>query len=243
MALLWSLLIVDPLIVLSTILCGTVSQIVSIFDSSARAQIKVARAWATSLLWIAGVQVEVQGLENIRGVQQCVFTCNHLSYMDTPVMLRYIPLQFFFLAKSGLFKIPFLGWHLSRAGHIPVPMDDARAAVKTLVRSAGLVTSRGVSVLIFPEGGRSHDGELQEFKDGAAYIAIKAQVPIVPVALVGTREILAMHSAEFRRGRVILRFGQPISTEGITMRQRSELSEKVRGQISAMLLLQSPEAN
>ncbi|MEP6960928.1 MAG: lysophospholipid acyltransferase family protein, partial [Acidobacteriota bacterium] len=193
---------VIPMIAISTILCGLVSQFVALFDRSSRGQIRVARAWARSLLWIVGVKVEVEGLDRVQGIERCVFVSNHVSYMDTPVMLAYIPVQFFFLAKSDLFKIPFMGWHLKRAGHVPVPLDDPKAGLRTLGLAAKHVNETGVALLFFPEGGRSETGELQEFKDGAAYIAIKAQVPLVPMALVGIREILPMHSLNFRRGTV-----------------------------------------
>ena len=231
----WRYLWVIPGIVVSTILCGTVSQIVAMFDQSSRAQIRVARSWARSLLWIVGAKVEVEGLVNVKGVQQCVWASNHVSYMDTPVMLGYIPVQFFFLAKSELFKIPFMGWHLERAGHVSVPIEDPKASLRTLAQAAKLVTERNVSVLFFPEGGRSESGELQEFKDGAAYIAIKAQVPLVPVALVGIRDILPMHTLDFKRGTVKLRFGKPIPTAGLTTQARQEITVAARAQIVDML--------
>ena len=143
-------------------------------------------------------------------------------------MLGYIPVQFFFLAKSELFKIPFMGWHLERAGHVSVPIEDPKASLRTLAQAAKLVTERNVSVLFFPEGGRSESGELQEFKDGAAYIAIKAQVPLVPVALVGIRDILPMHTLDFKRGVVKLRFGKPIPTVGLTTQARQEITVAAR---------------
>ena len=195
----------------------------------------MARIWARSLLWIVGVKVEVEGLERVSGIEQCVWASNHVSYMDTPVMLAYIPVQFFFLAKSELFKIPFMGWHLHRAGHVSVPLDDPKASLRTLANAAKLVTERGVSLLFFPEGGRSETGELQEFKDGAAYIAIKAQVPMVPMALVGIREILPMNTLDFKRGTVKLRFGAPISTAGLPAQARAEIPTLARAQIVDML--------
>src|SRR5579875_1207072 len=178
------------MVVLSTIYWGTLSLVVSFFDASGRAQLRMARHWAKSLLWIAGARVEIEGLEKIRPDGSYVISPNHASYMDTPVVLANLPVQFRFLAKRGLFQIPFLGTHLARAGHIPVPRDDPRAAVKTLTAAAQGIRDRGISMLIFPEGGRTHDGVLRPFKEGAAYIAIKAGVPIVPVALIGTRAVL-----------------------------------------------------
>jgi 1-acyl-sn-glycerol-3-phosphate acyltransferase len=235
MAFLRSLLVVDPLIILSTIFFGSISVLVSLFESSGRTQIKVARAWARSLLLIAGVKVKVEGLSKIDPTGSYVFAANHLSYMDTPVVLAHIPVQFRFLAKKGLFQIPLLGTHLAQAGHIPVPREDPHAAVRTLSRAAQVIREKSISVLIFPEGGRSEDGELQPFKEGAAYIAIKSGVPLVPIAIIGTRRILPMHSATFRRGRVKLSVGDPIPTTGLTPRDRRALTEKAREQIARML--------
>ena len=126
MAYLWSRLVVVPLIALSTMVCAVISSIVALFDSSPPPQLRVAKAWAKSLVWIAGVKVEVEGLEHIDPKASYVFTSNHLSYMDTPVVLANIPAQFLFLAKEELFRIPFMGWHLKRAGHVPVPLENRR---------------------------------------------------------------------------------------------------------------------
>jgi 1-acyl-sn-glycerol-3-phosphate acyltransferase len=235
MAFLWSLIFVDPLIILSTILCGLVSIAVSFFDKTGSRMLGVARFWARSLLRIARVPVTVEGTEHLDPHTTYVFAGNHLSYMDTPVLLTHIPVPFRFMAKKGLFQIPFLGTHLIQAGHIPVSLEDPRAAVKTLSRAAQTIRERRNSVLIFPEGGRSEDGILQPFKEGAAYVAIKAGVPLVPIALVGTRDVLAMGSATFHAVPVTLRFGQPIPVAGLTLRDRDTLTEQVRDQVVRML--------
>jgi 1-acyl-sn-glycerol-3-phosphate acyltransferase len=187
------------------------------------------------LLWGSGVKVKVKGLEKIAPGGSYVFVSNHLSYMDTPVVLANIPVQFRFLAKSGLFQIPLLGTHLARAGHIPVPRDDARAAVKTMTTAAHAIRERGISLLIFPEGGRSQTGELADFKEGAAYIAIRAGVPLVPVALKGTREILPFGSAHVRSGSVTMRIGDPVSTEQMQVRDRVRLSAELHDRIATLL--------
>ncbi len=234
-AFLWSLVFVDPLIVLSTILCGGVSIVVSLVDSKGDATMRVARFWARSLLLFAGVRVVVEGLEKLDARGRYVFCGNHLSYMDTPTVLSNIPVQFRFLAKEGLFRIPFLGTHLAQAGHVPVARGDPRAAVKTMARAAELLNERAVSLLVFPEGGRSLDGNLQPFKEGAAYIAIKAQVPLVPIALIGTREVLAMGSAVFHRGAVRLRIGDPMPTHGLVLKDRGQLTADARERVVEML--------
>lgn len=222
------------LVVVSTIFWGAISLVVSFFDSTGRVQIATARRWARSLLTIGGVRVSVEGIEKIRPDGSYVIASNHLSYMDTPVVLANVPVQFRFLAKRGLFQIPFLGTHLARAGHIPVPREDPRAAVKTMTLAAETIRTRGISMLVFPEGGRSHDGNLRPFKEGAAFIGIKSGVPIVPIALVGTREVLPYGSGSIRPGKVTLRVGEPIETAALTIRDRGAVTEKIREQIVAM---------
>ncbi|MBV9082791.1 MAG: 1-acyl-sn-glycerol-3-phosphate acyltransferase [Acidobacteriaceae bacterium] len=229
------LLIADPLIVLATICFGTISLIVSFFDNTGTMQIRVARAWAKTLLRVSGIKVHVEGLENISPAGSYVFIANHSSYMDTPVVLAHVPVQFRFLAKRGLFQIPFLGQHLSRAGHIPVPREDPRAAVKTLQKAADTIQQRHISLLIFPEGGRSRHGELRPFKEGGAYIAIRAGVPIVPIALIGTREVLPYGSGSPAPGNVVLRIMKPIDTADMPLRQRGAVTDHIRELIAPQL--------
>lgn len=224
-------LISDPLIVLSTIFFGSISIVVSFFDKTGDKSIGVARAWAKSLLLVSGVRVIVEGMEHISSGGSYVFASNHLSYMDTPVVLSNIPVQFRFLAKRGLFQIPFLGTHLGQAGHVPVPREDPRASVKTMQTAAEIIRNRHTSMLIFPEGGRSHDGNLRAFKEGAAYIAIRAGVPIVPVALIGTNKVLPFGSGTPVSGTVKVRIFPPIPTEGFSLKDRQALTEQTRNLI------------
>ncbi len=234
MAVLWSWIYVIPLIIISTACFGVVSFVISLFDHTPARQLRVARVWARSLLRIVGVKVTVEGLHHIQPGGNYVFVSNHVSYMDIPVVLGNIPEQFLFLAKAGLFKIPMLGTHLKTAGHVLVPREDPRSAIRTLQHTAALLHD-GRSTLVFPEGGRTDTGDLQEFKDGAAFLAIRAQIPVVPMAMIGMRGILPIHSLTFHRGPVTLRIGEPISTEGMTTHQRAELTAAVRQKIVEML--------
>jgi 1-acyl-sn-glycerol-3-phosphate acyltransferase len=234
MAVLWSWIYVIPLIVISTACFGVVSFVISLFDRTPPRQLRVARAWARSLLRIAGVKVTVEGLDRIQPGGNYVFVSNHVSYMDIPVVLGIIPEEFLFLAKSSLFHIPFLGTHLKTAGHVMVPLEDPRSAIKTLQHTAALLRD-GRSTLVFPEGGRSETGDLREFKDGAAFLAIRAQIPVAPLAMIGLRNILRMHTLTFHRGKVTLRIGQPISTDGMTTHDRAKLTAAVRQAIVEML--------
>lgn len=225
------LLIADPCIILSTAFFSTISFIVSFFDNTGRMQAGVARSWAKSLLVFSGVHVRVEGLEQIDPAGSYIFISNHLSYMDTPVALANIPVQFRFLAKRGLFKIPGLGTHLGRAGHIPVPREDPRAAVKTMQLAAETIQQKKISLLIFPEGGRSHDGIMRPFKEGGAYIAIRAGVEVVPIVMIGTREILPFGSGIVQPGSVTLRILKPISTSQLVLKDRAALTEQLRALI------------
>jgi|SRR5579884_453209 len=235
-------LITDPLIVLATIFYGSVSLLISFCDASGRRQAAIAAAWSRALLAISRVKVRVEGLDRIERGGSYVFASNHVSYMDTPVVLANIPVQFRFLAKKGLFKVPFLGTHLARAGHIPVYRGDPRASVRTLGLAADTIQTRHTSLLVFPEGGRSRTGVLGEFKDGAAYIAIRARVPIVPLALAGTRAVLPFGSASVQPGVVQMRVGEPIPTAELKMHDRAELTQKIREQIAAMLEVETIHA-
>lgn len=229
-ALLWR----DPLIILATIVYGSISLARSFNDPDGEKQAAVARAWARMLLRIGGARVIPVGLEKLQPNASYVFAANHASYMDTPVILANIPARFRFLANDYLFKIPFLGTHLTRAGHIPVVQGNARESVRAMGEAGKTIRARGISVLIFPEGGRSLTG-LQEFREGAAFIAIKAGVPIVPVGLKGTIDLLPMHSAHVKPGTVEMRIGEPIATEGLTIKDRAELTQAVHDRVAELL--------
>ncbi|MEJ5367937.1 MAG: lysophospholipid acyltransferase family protein [Bryobacteraceae bacterium] len=231
----FSLLVRAPLVILATALMGTLSLIASLWDRSGRQQLAIARVWARMLLWAAGARVTAIGKEKLDPSGVYVVCPNHVSYMDTPVLLTHIPLNFRFLAKQELLSIPFIGGHLKRAGNISVPLDDPRAALRVLSAAGRAMQENGVSLLVFPEGGRSESGELREFKDGAAYLAIKAQVPLVPVALIGVRDILPMHSHHLRPGRVTLRIGDPIPTAGLKTSDRTELTARLHSAVRALL--------
>ena len=228
-----SLLFTDPLIVLLTIAYGSVSFVTSFFDSTGRRLNRIEREWGRALLRATGVRVTIEGLEKIDPRQIYVFAANHRSYMDIPVILGSIPVEFRFYAKKGLFSIPFLGTHLKRAGHLPVIRGDARASVKSMTLGAHLIQERKISMLLFPEGGRSRSG-MREFKEGAAYIAIKARVPVVPLGIEGTRNVLPMGSNYVRRGHVILRIGDPIPTAAMKLHDRGQLIEMVERQVAEL---------
>ena len=219
-----ALLFADPLIVLATVVFGTATLLLSFFDKTGDRQHRLARLWGRVLLWAGGLKVKVEGLEKL--VPGCVLVSNHLSLMDTPLLMAHIPLQFRFFAKEELFGVPFIGGHLKRAGHLPVARENPRAGLRLLSEGAKLIRERGIAVLIFPEGGRS-EGKLTEFREGAAYVAIKAGVPAVPVGIAGTRDSLPMGSLLVCPAHVRVVVGDPIPTENLTLHDRARLTQQL----------------
>jgi 1-acyl-sn-glycerol-3-phosphate acyltransferase len=223
-----------PLIAIATIVMWTCSMIASLFDSHGNSQHSMARIWGRMLLAVSFIQVRIEGREKLDPHANYVFVANHASFMDIPALLSALPHQFRFFAKKSLYKIPFVGWHLNRAGHLPVDRSNVRASLKSMTEGARIVAERGISVLLFPEGGRAPEG-LREFKEGAAYIAIKAGVPVVPIAIVGMRQLLPMGSIHLRSGRVVVRISDPIPTKGLKLSDREDLTARLYTEISGML--------
>lgn len=225
-----SVLIFAPLYALATILYGAVSLACSYRDPTGRRQHRVAQAWARMLLRIARIPVNVAGRQFLITDRPCVMVCNHLSYMDVPVLFANLPLQFRILAKQGLFSIPFLGGHLKRSQHLPVDQENARASLRSLLKAAESV-AQGLPLFVFPEAGRSFDGHMKEFVPGAFFVAVQAQVPIVPMVLVGTREALEPHTVHLRPHPVELVICPPVATTGLTRKDVEALAQQVREQM------------
>jgi len=229
-----SLLVTDPLIILATIVMGSLSVLCSFFDPQGLKQHFISSTWARMLLAISRVKVNLKGLEKLDPAGHYVFVGNHLSLMDTPVVLGHLPYQFLFLVNVKYVRLPFLGTHLRRGGHFAVDPNDTRAGLKILSEAARHIQRRRLSVLLFPEGARARAG-LQEFKEGAAYIAIKSGVPLVPFAIQGTREILPIGSVHIRSGPVEFLIGDPIPTEGLTLKDRARLTSLMRERVADLL--------
>lgn len=223
-------LLILPLIALTTAFFGSISLVVGLWDKNGRQQHALARVWARVLLRIAFAPVKLEHAERLREHEAAVYASNHLSYYDTPVLYAKLPFQFRILAKAPLWKVPFIGWYLERSGQVPIDQSSARAGVASLGRGAKTLEA-GMPLVIFPEGGRAATGELQPMAAGAAWMAIRAQVPIVPMTLVGTYELLPIHVYILRPRPLKLIVGEPISTVGMTTKDADALMERVRGVI------------
>jgi 1-acyl-sn-glycerol-3-phosphate acyltransferase len=228
-----SLLYFIPLIFLATGVYGLLSLAVSALDNTGRRQHAIAQRWARALLRITRLHVVVKGRENLITHGPCVLVANHLSYMDTPVIFAELPMQFRILARRWLFRIPCLGWHLRRSMHLPIA-DDVRSSLRSVLKAADHVR-RGLPLFVFPEGGRSSDGHLQNFFAGAFFLAIRARVPVVPMVLTGTREALAPGSLHIRPRTASLVICRPIETEQLSSRDVEQLSGRVKAEIAEVL--------
>jgi 1-acyl-sn-glycerol-3-phosphate acyltransferase len=229
-----AVLIKAPLIITSTILFGSVSVLTSFFDPSGRRQHAISKSWARLLLFIGGVRVRVTGMEHLRPDQNYLFVGNHLSLYDTPVVLGNIPRQFLFLVNIKYVRLPFLGTHLRRSGHFAVNPDDMRAGLRVMTEAAKRIQERRLSVLMFPEGKRSPGG-LLEFKEGAAYIAIKSGAPVIPFALKGTRDVLPIGSVHVRGGPVEFLLGEPIPMAGYTLKDRERVTTLMHERVAGLM--------
>ncbi|HMC31223.1 MAG TPA: lysophospholipid acyltransferase family protein [Candidatus Angelobacter sp.] len=223
----------DPLIWLYTIVFGALSLLSSFFDKSGRIQHGFARLWAKIILGTIGASPQIEGLEKIDISKAQVYVVNHLSALDIPVLYAYLPFPFRILAKKELFRYPFMGWHLRRSGQIPVVLENPKASVRSLNRAVAAL-KEGKSLVIFPEGGRSSDGQLQPFMGGAFYAAIRAQVDIIPMALVGTFEMLKMNTGHIKPGPIHLLVGEPISTVGLTTRDLGKVTRRAHDVIAEL---------
>ena len=222
-------------VIFGFIVFGWISFLLSFVDTTGRRQMWIAAAGSRCLLSFAGVKVETDGFQKIDSAAAYVFCANHASVFDIPVLLSSLPIPFRFLAYGDLFHIPLLGTHLTSAGHVPVPKGPELTGAGVLVRALRVIQKNGISLAVFPEGHLSRDGGLDTFRAGAALIAIKAQVPLVPLALVGTIDVMPRGSLQFRPGRVHLRMGDPISTKGLPLEAHGQVTEDARAQIAAML--------
>ncbi len=222
-----------PLFFLWTCACGTLSLLVSFLEKRGRIQHRIARLWARGGIVLSGSRLTVRGAENLHKHAVAVYAANHTSYMDTPVIFATLPFQFRILAKKELWPIPFIGWHLNRSGQIPIDTVNTHATLSSL--GAGVRALRaGMPLFVFPEGGRTPTGALQPFLSGAAYLAIRAKVPLIPIALSGVYDLLPIHTRHFYPCQLTLTIGEPISTEGLTIRQADELTARLRSTIDEL---------
>ncbi|MCU0593263.1 MAG: 1-acyl-sn-glycerol-3-phosphate acyltransferase [Desulfobacterales bacterium] len=231
----WSrTIVVIAWVLAATLVMGLLVIVLSLSTATARGVHNVAQSWGRSILWVSGVRVRVVGAERMDPAAAVICMSNHQSNFDIPVLLGYLPVPFRWLAKAELFKIPVFGRAMRGAGYIPIDRSDRPAAIASLRQAAAAIRG-GVSVVIFPEGTRSPDGTLKPFKKGGFVMAIEAGVPIVPVALRGTFDIMPKNRLLIRPRDVTLTIGAPIATTGYGLHSKEVLMDEVGNALRRLL--------
>jgi 1-acyl-sn-glycerol-3-phosphate acyltransferase len=219
-----------PLISLYTVALGTASLLSTVVDRRGNFGHKCARAWSWLILRTTGVQVAVEGLERLDPSRSYVFAANHQSIYDIPIVFASLPFQLRIIAKESLGRIPFMGWHLQRTGHVLV--DRARPGAGVVRKMARLV-KQGHSLIVFPEGTRSTDGTVARFKGGPFVIALQAGLPVVPISVVGSRHVMFRGELTVRPGRVTVIVHDPIETANVPREQAREFASTVRDVVAS----------
>jgi len=214
-------------IVAVTIILGSTTIVTSFFSEKGNGPHLVARAWARSILWVARIKVVVKGLDNLPLYAPCILMPIHQSNFDIPVLLGRLPVQFRWLAKAELFKIPIFGRGMRGCGYISIDRSNRKSAFKSLANAAQKIRD-GASVLIFPEGTRSRDGEIRAFKKGGFVLTVDAGVPIVPIIIYGTRTIMPKGSLLMKPFDVYMEILPPVPSSGYTRKTKDLLMKEVR---------------
>jgi len=217
-------------IIFITVLLSLVAIITSFFSSTGNIVHKVGRLWAKSILWVTGINVQTRGLEHFDPDKPFVFMCNHQSNFDILVLFSALPAQFRWIAKAELFKIPLFGQAMRGAGYISIERKDRKKAIQSLRKAAKRIRT-GTSVMIFPEGTRSPDGNIGEFKKGGFVLAYDAGVPIIPIVLNGTWSIMSKDSLRIKPGNVTLSVLPAVKVTDYAKTDKAKLIEDVREKI------------
>jgi 1-acyl-sn-glycerol-3-phosphate acyltransferase len=221
-------------IAFATIVGSVLGLVLRLFDPSGNRVLDLARTWSGWVTSFAGVKIVVENRANLDPGQPYVFMANHASSLDIWAMFVVVPRRLRMIAKKQLGRIPLFGWAM-RAGRFIFIDRQNPVAARRSIDEAGQRIHNGESVLIFPEGTRTRDGNLGVFKKGGFHLAVKAGVPIVPVALRGTRALMPRGSFLLRGGAITAIIGEPIATQGLDDEARAGLSERVRGVVQSML--------
>ncbi|HEY2829077.1 MAG TPA: lysophospholipid acyltransferase family protein [Thermoanaerobaculia bacterium] len=220
--------------VLVTIPVASSVIVLAFFSSSAGVIDRMIRLWARLLVEAAGIDLHIENAEVLDPKQRYILVANHYSYFDIPCILAAVPQPIRFMAKVSLFKIPIFGWSLARAGFIPIDRKNRRTAVKSFDLAAERIR-RGNTIVIFPEEGRSKNREMRPFQRGAFLLAIKSELPVVPMAIDGTYDVFRVGAKRITPGRVTIKVGTPMPTEGTKLKDKERLATASRSEIEQLL--------
>jgi 1-acyl-sn-glycerol-3-phosphate acyltransferase len=225
--------IVWAMVLVLTVLFGVPAIFAALVPPRGDWFLRFARGWARSVLAVAGISVRVLHREKAERGKSVVVVANHESFCDILVLLATLPMQVRFLAKRSVFRVPVLGWSIAAAGFVPVDRGDRSRGAAT-VEAALQRLEGGRSVVIFPEETRTRDGELLPFKRGAAHLALKSGLPLLPIGIAGTFRILPRGTWDIHTGPVLVSVGNPIDVAGRSLRERDAVTEEARDAIAAL---------
>jgi len=225
-----TVLFLIPAVSVYTVVLGTASLLSSVFDRRGDVGHKCARAWSWLILKTTGVHVDVTGLERLDPSRSYVFAANHQSFYDIPILFASLPFQLRIISKASVGRVPFLGWHLQRTGHVLV--DRERPGPGIMKKMARLVGQQH-SLFVFPEGTRSVDGSVGRFKGGSFLIAVQAGLPVVPISIQGSRHVMFRGCLMVCPGNVTVTVHEPIETSGVPRDAVRELSARVHDVVAS----------
>jgi len=232
----------DPLIWLYTLVLGIISIPVSLMGRQKEGVLhNFARFWSHLIMSTIQSPLTVKELEHVDTSKPHVYAVNHASAMDIPILYVGFPFQFRIVFKKELLSYPIVGWHLKRSGQVCIDQQRPTNSIGS-IRSALKSLKAGMPLVIFPEGGRTPDGDIKPFLPGAFFLAIKAQVDIVPVALIGSYELLPMDTYHIKCRPLEIRIGKPISTAGLTMSEMDRLSYNVQRAVEDLYYHRKPSS-
>ncbi len=215
---------------LANLVMATLVFFVAFVDRKGRLWWPIARMWGKVIYWGALTPIRTEGFERLQWDEPAILMANHESYLDVPALIASCPVPLRFVARKEVFKAPIMGAAMWATGQISIDRSDRTKAIESLRRAAKQVSS-GRTVLLFPEGTRSSDGELGTFKKGGFMLALEAGVPIVPIGLAGTRGLVPRGTWMYSRSRVAIVVGEPIPTAGMSVEDREGLMQTVRERI------------
>jgi 1-acyl-sn-glycerol-3-phosphate acyltransferase len=213
--------------VLATAILGPLAIIISFISRTGNVPHLIARIWGRSILFVSGIKVNVYGLSNLDLGRSAIYMVNHQSNFDIPVLLGCLPVQFRWLAKAELFRIPIFGHGMRGCGYISIDRSSHKSAIESLNQAAETI-KKGTSVLIFPEGTRSLDGKIKPFKKGGFVLTVDAGVPIIPIVIEGTWAIMPKKRLLMKPCPVTMKILPPVDSSGYNRETKEALMEKIR---------------
>ena len=222
-------------LVLSISVCSIPIIAVGLFDKEKYYTGKLIKMWARWVIWSTGIQYEIDGLDNLNLDKQYIFMSNHESALDIVLGVAAIPFNIVFLAKKELFKVPIFGWAMNSSGMIKIDRENPEMARKSVSEAVETLMHSSFSTLIYPEGTRSNGEELLPFKKGGFILAIRTQIPVVPITILGAGNVLPKGTLAIKKSHIKMIIDNPIPTLEMDINDKDQLLQDCRNIINQNL--------